>query len=241
MWLIWDILLIMRIQKYLSEKKILSRREATDYIKKGLIKLNGKVTRETGIQIDPQKDRVEILPVAKNLMSEKITVAVYKSRDIVSSKIKAEGKTIFELLPEFENLNAVGRLDKDSEGLILLSNDGAVTNAVTGDKHTIEKEYEVGVRESVSPSKLRKMTKGILLEDGMTLPTKTKLLTPHKFLIILKEGRKHQIRRMASAVYLTTISLKRIRVGNIRLGNLKPGGYRRLTQEEISKLKQMSV
>lgn len=231
----------MRIQKYLSERKILSRREATDYIKKGLIKLNGKVTKETGIQIDPQKDIVEILPIAKELISKKITVAVYKPRGIVSSKIKSEGKTIFELLPEFKNLNAVGRLDKDSEGLILLSNDGAITNAVTGDKHTIEKEYEVDVREDAIPFKLKKMAQGILLEDGMTLPTKTKSLGRHKFNIILKEGRKHQIRRMASTVRLTTVSLKRIRIGNVNLSNLKPGEHRLLTQKEISKLKQMSL
>ncbi|MEK7575814.1 MAG: pseudouridine synthase [Patescibacteria group bacterium] len=230
----------MRIQKYLSERKILSRREATDYIKRGLIKLNGKVTRETGIQIDPQKDRVEILPAAKSLMGEKITVAVYKPRGIVSSKIKSEGKTIFELLPEFKDLNTVGRMDKDSEGLILLSNDGTITNAVTSDKHIIEKEYEVGVREDATPFKLRKMAQGILLEDGMTLPAKTRSLGQHKFIIILKEGRKHQIRRMASAMQLTTISLKRIRIGNINLGNLKSGKHRPLTQEEISKLKQKS-
>ncbi len=229
----------MRIQKYLSEQKILSRRETEDYIKKGLIALNGKVVREMGAQIDPSKDKIEILKAASQETANKMTVAIYKPRDVVSSKINSEGRTVFEFFPQFERLNIVGRLDKSSEGLLLLSNDGVVTSSVTGSDHLIEKEYEVSVRETVSKSKANKMEQGIKLEDGMTLPAKVKILTPNKFLIVLKEGRKHQIRRMADAVYLTITGLKRLRIGNIFLGKLKPGESRILESKEIQELKNL--
>jgi len=230
----------MRIQKYLSEQKILSRREAEDYIRKGFIRLNGKVVREMGVQIDPSKDKVEVLRRASKETAKKETVAVYKPRGIVSSKIISEGTTVFEIFPRFKRLNVVGRLDKSSEGLLLLSNDGAVTASVTGSDHLIEKEYEVSVRETVNPGKANKMEQGIQLEDGMTLPTKVTILDPNRFLIILKEGRKHQIRRMADAMHLTITRLKRTRIGNISLGKLKPGESRVLGDAEIQKLKNPS-
>ncbi len=228
----------MRIQKYLSEQKILSRREAEDYIRKGLITLNGKVVREMGVQIDPAKDKIAVIGRALET-SNKITVAVYKPRGVVCSKIESEGVTVFQTFPRFSKLNVVGRLDKDSEGLLLLSNDGTVTSAVTSSDHLIEKEYEVSVREDMTPGKKKKMEEGIELEDGKTLPTRVKILSPHKFLIILKEGKKHQIRRMCAAVFLTVNGLKRLRIGNIHLDKLKSGDGRILEKNEIDKLKRM--
>ena len=228
----------MRIQKYLSEQKILSRREAEQSIKQGLIKLNGKVITEMGVQINPLIDKIEVLRNSHATIPNKITVAVYKPRGIVSSKIKTEGTTIFELLPQFEYLNVVGRLDKESEGLLLLSNDGTVTQVVTSDKHLVEKEYEVTVREFIRPSMLIKMENGMILEDGPTLKTTTELLGDHDFMIILKEGRKHQIRRMCDALRLTVLKLKRIRIGNISLGHLKPEQFKEISRSEIEKLKR---
>ena len=228
----------MRIQKYMSERKILSRRETEDFIVKGFITVNGKVVKELGTQIDPEKDTIEILPSARPSLGKKITIALNKPRGIVSSKIKEEGPTVFDLLPEFKYLNTVGRLDKESEGLLLLSNDGAITSTVTGTDHLIEKEYEVTVREPLTPGKLRKMEEGVMLAEGMTLPAKTKLVGPYTFKIILKEGKKHQIRRMCAAVYLTIQELKRLRIGTITLKDIKPGKWRQLTDEEVASLKR---
>ena len=230
----------MRIQKYLSQQKILSRREAEDYIRKGLITLNGKVVHEMGVQIDPMKDKVGILTAGLKEKAEKITVAVYKPRDIVCSKIGSEGTTVFEVFPKFQELNVVGRLDKESDGLLLLSNDGTVTSAVTGSDHLIEKEYEVSVRETINRGKANKLERGVKLEDGMTLPAKVEIIAPHKFVIVLKEGRKHQVRRMAAAVNLTVTGLKRLRIGNIFLGKLKPGMSRVLESKEIQELKNLT-
>ena len=229
----------MRIQKYLSEQKISSRREGERYIKEGLIKVNGIVVTNPATQIDPAKDTIELLADAAKAQGEKTTIAINKPRGYVSSKLQREGKPIFELVPQFANLNAVGRLDKESEGLLLLSNDGAITAAVTGDEHLVEKEYEVCVHERVTPSKINKMASGIELEDGMTLTAITKQLGDHEFRIILKEGRKHQIRRMCEAMHLTVASLKRFRIGGVLLGNLRPGAFRKLTEREIASLKKV--
>ncbi len=230
----------MRIQKYLSQQKILSRRETENYIRRGLIACNGKIVRDLGRQIDPEKDKIEILAPAKNEINKKITVAINKPRDIVCSKNKAEGKTIFELLPEFENLNAVGRLDKDSEGLILLSNDGVITSVITGNDHKIEKEYEVNVREDLSRNKMSILENGVMIDGKITLPAQTKITGDHTFNIILKEGRKHQIRRMADVIQLTIFKLKRVRIGNILLKDIKVGDHRTLSIVEVNKLKNLS-
>ena len=227
----------MRIQKYFSERNILSRRETEDFILKGFITVNGKVVKELGTQIDPEKDVVEIIADAKPTLGKKITIAFNKPRGYVSSKIKEEGPTIFDLLPQFTYLNTVGRLDKESEGLILLSNDGVVTALITSENHLIEKEYEVTVHESVPEGKLRKMAAGVRLSDGMTLPARTKQISPHTFRIILKEGRKHQIRRMCDALHLTIQRLVRLRIGPITLKDISSGGFRPLTEEEIKKIK----
>jgi pseudouridine synthase len=227
----------MRVQKYLSQKRILSRREAEDFIKRGLIKVNGKIVSQMGTQIDPDKDEVEVLQEK----TEKMTVAINKPRGIVSSKNIMEGRTVFELFPQFKNLNAVGRLDKESEGLLLLSNDGVVTSIVTGDSHLIEKEYQVEVREKLSQSKIKRMADGIRIDGKMTLPAKTKILSSYSFSIILKEGRKHQIRRMCDALNLTVVSLKRLRIGNIFLRGIHPGAYKILSEKEVAGLKSIPL
>ena len=228
----------MRIQKYLSQQKILSRREAENHIREGLIKINSQIVTQMGMQIDPEKDRIEILKSKK--IDKKTTIAVHKPRGIVSSKIKKEGATVFEIFPQFKNLNVVGRLDKESEGLLLLSNDGVITSAVTGSDHLIEKEYQVTVQENINQAKIKKMEEGMKINGQMTLPAKTKLLNNHSFLIILKEGKKHQIRRMCAVLNLTVINLKRLRVGNVLLKGIQFGSYRVLSNEEVRVLKNLA-
>lgn len=226
----------MRIQKYFSEQGILSRRETEEYIKKGLITVNGNVVKDLGTQIDPVRDKVAITSAGNRFAAHKETVAIYKPRGIVCSKVRGEGQTVFDILPRFKRLNIVGRLDRESEGLLLLSSDGVVTSAVTGGDHSIEKEYEVTIREPITASKAGAMKRGMKLEDGPTLPAKVRIVNPRKFIITLREGRKHQIRRMSAKVGLTVTSLKRIRIGDIRLGTLKPGQSRPLERAEVAGL-----
>lgn len=228
----------MRIQKYMSERGLASRREAERLIKRGLVSVNGVVVREMGVQIDPAKDTVEVLPFAKKEIAAKKTIILYKPRGIASSRIRAEGKSVYDLFPKFSDLDIVGRLDKASEGLLMLSDDGVIAKAVTGAAHVVEKEYEVVVREDVNAGRLKMLEPGIELEDGMTLPAKTQFINKHVFRIILREGRKHQIRRMCEFLHLTVIALKRLRIGPIVLGNLKPGEFRTLTPQEVAQLKR---
>lgn len=216
----------MNIPKYLSKQGFMSRREAEDFISRKLIACNGAVVTNPALKIDPAKDRIEILPTAQHELDAKTTVAYHKPRGVESTTI-----------PALPTLNTVGRLDKDSEGLLLISNDGAITAIVTHGEHIIEKEYQVTVREKILPTHMRHMEAGIKLNDGVTKPAKATRTSPHSFTIILKEGRKHQIRRMAEALRLTVTSLLRVRIGSIRLGNLAPGRYRRLTPKEITGLK----
>lgn len=228
----------MRIQKYLSVTGICSRRQAEAFIKRGLVAVNGKVIREMGVSVDPANDTVTLLPEAERELGGKTTVIVHKPRGIVSSRIRSEGKTVYDLLPRFEKLNIVGRLDKASEGLLILSDDGAVARAVTSDRHTMEKEYTVSVREDTNAGRLKSLEPGIELEDGRTLPCKTRLIDKHTFRIILREGRKHQIRRMCEYLKLTVVQLKRLRIGPILLAGLKSGEFRQLAPGEVAALKR---
>lgn len=227
----------IRIEKYLSEQGIASRREAQELLKAGLILLNGKKVTETGIKIDPSQDRITLHRNAQKKLDTKETIAVYKPRGVLSSKDTDGIKTVFDVFPDFHHLNTVGRLDKESEGLLLLSNDGLITKIITGKEHDIEKEYIVTVREDVLPAMMRRMSKGIKLRDGWTKPAHATKVDRHTFKIILTEGKKHQVRRMANACKLTVTSLKRIRIGHITLGRMRPKQFKKLSPTEIHKFK----
>lgn len=229
--------MIIRIEKYLSEKGIMSRREAKRFLESGDIKVNGKIPK-AGDKIDRENDIISYSNKVQETMKEKITVLVYKPRGVLSSKDTDSGKNIFDVFTQFKDLNTVGRLDKDSEGLILLSNDGIVTKAITGKDHLIEKEYMVTVRENVTPSMMKKMSAGIKLEDGWTLPAYAKKIDTHTFTITLKEGRKHQIRRMANECKLTVESLKRIRIHTLSAPRMLPGNFKILTDEQTNEFKK---
>jgi len=223
----------IRIEKFLSEQGIMSRREAQALMKKGDILLNGKKIRETGIKIDPKRDKITIANQGEVKLKSKETIAVHKPRGVISSKDEDGIQTIFDIFPQFNHLNCVGRLDKESEGLILLSNDGVVTKMVTGKEHDIEKEYIVETRENIMPAMMERMSKGIKLNDGWTKPARAEKIDRNTFRIVLTEGKKHQIRRMADACRLTIKSLKRIRVGNIELGGMYAGQWKKVTRKDI--------
>lgn len=226
----------MIVQKYLVQQGICSRREAEALLKAGHIYVNGQPARP-GAPLEAT-DVVTIDPQAQERLNAKMTVAIYKPRGVMCTTSEKEGVNVFQVFPEYKNLHLVGRLDKESEGLLLLSNDGLITKQVTGDLHTTEKEYEVTTLEKIFTGKLRPMQDGMKLADGPTLPAKVWVLDNHTFRIILREGRNRQIRRMCGALNLTVETLKRIRIGHIELGEMEPGQSRRLTSEEIQNLKQ---
>lgn len=229
--------MLMRIQKYLSMKGILSRREAEAFIKRGLIAVNGKKVTVLGTKIDPLRDKISINKEGEKLRESRTSIVYYKPRGIVSSRNESEGETIYQLLPKFTRLNIVGRLDKESEGLIILTDDGVLARVLTGREHLILKEYEVTVQEKIEPLHLRLMVSGVKLKDGPAKAVKAEALSAHIFRLVLREGKKHQIRRMCDAVRLTTTRLRRVKIGGIDLRGLKPGDFRKLSPKEVGILK----
>lgn len=228
----------MIVQKYLVQQGICSRKEAEQFLRAGLIYVNGKKA-VPGLPLEPT-DVVTLDPAAQKTLDAKITVAIYKPRGIVCSRAPAEGATIFDIFPQYKALNAVGRLDKESEGLLLLSNHGLITKQVTGDTHSTEKEYEITTADEVFAGKLELMAKGMTLNDGPTLPARIEVINKHAFRITLREGRNRQIRRMCGQLGLTVTSLKRIRIGPLTLGDMQPGDSRQLSQAEIKELLNQS-
>jgi pseudouridine synthase len=205
-----------------------SRRVGERLVREGKVLVNGK-RAAVAQMVDPSKDKVTV-DAAHTKTNEKITLAFHKPRGIVCSRNEEEGQTVFDLLPQFSHLSLVGRLDKQSEGLILLTNDGLITRKVTGADHTVEKEYIVTVRERLFPGIMERMSKGIAIDGKKTLPCIAKInkAPENSFTIVLNEGRKHQIRRMCEACKLTVDSLMRVRVGAIQLGTLAPGKYKKI-------------
>ena len=222
---------------------IASRRAVDKLIGEGKVKVNDKMVK-LGDQIDPEKDKITVdsREVTKR-GDEKVYIALNKPQGYTSTVAKIKGeKTVLELVKSNIRLYPVGRLDKDSTGLILLTNDGELAQKLTHPKFHTPKTYEVKVLGNVSKTQLEMIQKGIKLEEGITKPADVKIKTqslPHHSIleITIYEGKKRQIRRMLAVLHLHVLELKRISVGPIMLGNLPLGKYRNLTQEELASLK----
>lgn len=222
----------MRLQKFLSGAGVCSRRKGEELIKEGRIKVNGKRVSELGTKVDSDKDFVEFdgRPVA--LDSQLVYIALNKPKDYVSSCYQKGDKTVLDLLSISERVYPVGRLDKDSTGLLLLTNDGRLHYRLTHPSFDHEKEYEVTVAKALPEGVLRKLAQGLPMMGTKTRPARVKRISTRRFLIVLQEGKNRQIRRMLRKVGNQVTDLKRIRIANIRLGNLPPGRWRYLSDKE---------
>lgn len=222
-----------RLERVLAHQGIASRREAKKLITDRKVQVNGKTITEPGYQVGPS----DTIKLTTDIRTGKETILVYKPRGIETSATSARSKDLHALLPRFAHLSPIGRLDKDSEGLIIMSNDGTLTNALTKIGSSIGKTYLVTTREPISESSLRKMTNGIALDGVLTKPAETTRVSRTSFTITLHEGRKHQIRRMCDACRLTITSLIRIKIGHLKIGTLTPGSHRALSAKDIALLK----
>lgn len=224
----------IRLNKYLSEAGICSRREADKLIEQGTVTIDGR-RAEAGMKVGPG----QIVKVGKktvSLQDEMVVLVVNKPRGIVCTEERRERDSIVRFLNYPVRITYVGRLDKDSEGLLLMTNNGDIINKMmrAGNRH--EKEYKVTVDKPVTEEFLRKMSEGVPILDTVTRPCKTEKIGKYKFKIILTQGLNRQIRRMCEALGYQVKELCRTRVMNIELGNLKPGQYRNLTDEELNEL-----
>ncbi len=222
----------IRINRYLELQGIATRRGADELIAKGLVLVNGELA-VLGYQVK-KSDKVELTKKAGEKLTEKIYeyLAFYKPRGIVTHSPR-EGEREIANLTKRKDIFPLGRLDKESEGLILLTNDGRLTDRLLNPKYEHEKEYEVEVKEKVSPMHKKILEGGVLSLREKLKAKKVEITGPNSMVIILTEGKKHQIRRMLDGAHLTVKNLKRVRVMNIKLGNLAPGKWRGLTGQEL--------
>ena len=226
----------VRLNKYLRDSGLCSRRKADEFIAKGFVSVDGEVVTDLGTKIDPLVNKVEISSDAEKETDSYRYILLYKPVDYITTKNEYEGKTVFDLVPNIENLTYSGRLDKDSEGLIILSNDGNFIYHVANPDNEKEKEYSVTVDHFISDADLAKMQNGMQIEGKQTKPAVCVRTSKRSYNITLKEGMNRQVRKMAGKVHCNILSLKRIRIGKLTAGKLKPGQWRNLSKEEVADL-----
>lgn len=227
----------IRLNKYLSESGICSRREADRFIEAGRVTVDGQ-TAVTGMKISPEQI-IKVDGKKIGLQEEMIVLAVNKPRGIVCTEEKREPNNIIRFLNYPTRITYAGRLDKDSEGLLLMTNNGDIINKMMRAGNYHEKEYLVTVDKPLTEEFLRKMAGGVPVLDTVTRPCSVKKEGKKTFRIILTQGLNRQIRRMCEALDYQVVTLKRVRIMKIRLGELKPGEYRKLTEQEIQDLSKM--
>ena len=224
----------VRLNKYLSEAGVCSRREADRLIESGKVTVDGQ-RAQTGMKIRPgQEVRVGRKVVSRK--DEMVVLAVNKPRGIVCTEEKRERNSIVRFLDYPIRVTYIGRLDKDSRGLLLMTNNGDIINRMMRAANHHEKEYKVTVDHEITGEFLEKMAGGVAILDTVTRPCKVEKLGKHTFSIILTQGLNRQIRRMCEALGYEVKDLVRVRVMNIRLGSLREGEYREVTDEELDEL-----
>lgn len=227
---------VMRLQKFLSRSGVCSRRHGESLITGGRVKINDRVVTVLGTKVDPETDRITVdgKPVA--LAERKLYVALHKPEGFVTSCHQPGDRVVLELIDLPERLYPVGRLDKDSTGLLLLTNDGRLHHRLLHPSFDHEKEYEVTLARPIPDGALRRMAEGMPILGKKTRPARIRRISGRRFGIVLQEGLNRQIRRMVRKVGGHVVSLKRIRVAGVRLGKLPPGGWRHLTSAEVKGL-----
>lgn len=233
----------MRLQKYLAICGVSSRRNAEKMIAEGRVSVNGTVVTEMGVQVDESADCVCVDGVQVLPESEKHYIAYNKPIGEVSTSNDPEGRaTVLDRFRDYPvRLFTVGRLDYDSEGLILLTNDGEMMNRVLHPKFEIKKVYLVRASNQVTEEEMLRLRKGVMVDGKLTSPAEVRLIRHDPFstdlLITIHEGRNRQVRKMIDGIGHQVVRLKRVQFGSVVLGDLPSGMWRKLTEREISSLK----
>lgn len=237
----------MRIQKYMAACGVASRRRSEDLIAEGRVRLNGQIVEKPGIPIEPEKDIITVdgRAIANQ---EKVYLLLNKPKGVISTLADAHAeKTVGDFIPEGLGCYPVGRLDKDTEGLIIMTNDGEMTFRLTHPGHGFTKTYLCKVQGQLSNQDLMQLQTGVTIEVAgdlyLTRPAKVELLSKRRgstsFVITISEGKNRQIRKMCAAIGHEVIALKRIALGQLQDAKLRSGEWRYLTKEEIHYLKEV--
>lgn len=236
-----------RLQKFMARHGIASRRACENIIARGRVRVNGKTVIEPGTTVDPGRDKVEVDGRALGTAEEHVYLMINKPRGYISSVSDPRGrKKVTDLLEDVrERVVPVGRLDYDSEGLLLMTNDGELTHMLTHPSHRVPKTYRVRVSGVPGLREMDMLAAGIILDDGKTAPAQVSFIEEREgnalLEVTIKEGRNRQIRRMFEKVGHEVLRLKRVKIGDITLGELRPGKYRHLRETEVRRLKKMAA
>jgi 23S rRNA pseudouridine2605 synthase len=229
----------VRLQKFLSQAGTASRRHAEELIRSGRVRVNGSVVTLLGTKVDPAVDVVEV-DGQRVTPAAPLWLALHKPPGHMTTRRDPQGRpTVYGLIPEqYHGLFYVGRLDNDSEGLVLLTNDGEAANRLMHPRYGTEREYEADVRGEVTPADLRRLKTGVELEDGPARAQEAQRMAGTspgwtRVRLVLKEGRKREVRRMFAALGHRVERLVRVRYGPVKLGSLSPGAWRRLSANEL--------
>ncbi len=231
----------VRLQKVLADCGIASRRKAEEMISAGEIKVNG-ITAKIGDKVDPKKDKISVKGKLLDTHVKEVYLMLHKPRGFITTMSdEMDRKCVAELVSDIpERIYPVGRLDRDSEGMLLMTNDGEFANAMTHPSLHIPKTYRVTIRPSISEDQLTQMAVGMVIDDRKTAPARVNVISQEQGRVVLEivlyEGRNRQIRKMCEQLGLEVARLKRIAIGQLKLGMLQPGKWRMLTAEEVKKL-----
>ncbi len=229
-----------RVQKVLARLGYGSRRVCEEIILARRVKVNGTVA-VLGDRVTPERDRLEVDGQVVSTKANLVYYLLNKPRGVISTSSDPHGRTtVVELVPKEPRVFPVGRLDGDSEGLLIMTNDGEIAFQLTHPSHGVEKEYLVHLRRPPTDSELSKLKRGVILDDGPTLPTRISRLDLQVVRMTLHEGKNRQIRRMYESVSNEVVRLVRIRIGPITDRTLKPGEYRELSPKEVIQLRNAS-
>ena len=235
-----------RLQKYIARCGVASRRKAEELILNGDVKVNGLIIKELGSKINPEKDAVTVYDKKIYEKDEHIYIKLYKPEGYVTTvKDQFNRKTVLDLINIKERIYPIGRLDYNTSGLLLLTDDGDLANRLMHPKYHIYKTYEADIRGSISRDSINKLKSGVIIDGYKTAPAKVKLLNQKEtrqnissVQISIYEGKNRQVRKMFEAVGHNVIKLKRISFGEINLVDLKSGQWKYLTEDEIKFLKR---
>lgn len=227
----------MRLNKILQEAGVASRRGADELILAGKVTVNGARVTELGTQADPKKDVIKVgNKILKRLPKKVVYILNKPSGFISSSGRQANERLVLDLFPQNEGLFTVGRLDKDAKGLLLITNDGTLAHKVIHPSSGVSKEYIVKVQSEITDEHLKRISKGTYIDSEFVRPHKVSKIRRGTLRIVLKDGKKHEVKALIAEADLPLIELKRVRVGNLRLGDLPEGSFRTLSAKEIEEI-----
>ncbi len=223
-----------RLHKFIASTGYCSRRKAEELMAAGKVSVNGEKVTKLGTTIDPDQDEVIVNRSVLTKVEQYRYLAVNKPKGIVCTRAQHKGeRTVYDIIPDIRDLVIAGRLDKDSDGLIIMTNDGELTNKLTHPRYGHEKEYELVMSKPLSPAEIAILQKGVRLTEGKAVFDSITEVGPSTYRVVLHQGWKRQIRRMMNFVHNDVRKLTRIRINKLLIGGLNPGASREVKRSEI--------